>query len=217
MASELKGSKGETKQTMVERGRRSHEAIVEAASRLFREHGVNGVGVDGVMRAAGLTHGGFYAHFKNKDALVAEAVQHAFAEGIAMMNIDDALVGDDWLTIVNDRILAQAHVEQPSHGCVIPTLGVDVGRGPAEVQTQFARSFTALIETLEKKLESCGLEADERRQLLLSAMARWAGALTIARALGKDHPMVADVLRAGRTTRVRGGTRSRPPQPISEA
>jgi TetR/AcrR family transcriptional repressor of nem operon len=217
MASESKGSKGEAKQTMVERGRRSHEAIVEAASRLFREHGVNGVGVDGVMRAAGLTHGGFYAHFKNKDALIAEAVQHAFLDAMAMMYVDDALVGDEWLAAVNDRFLSQKHVEQPGAGCVIATLGVDVGRGPPEVQAQFARSFTALIETLDKKLENCGLDIDERRQLLLSSLARWAGALIIARALGKDHPMVAEVLRAGRSTRARSGTRSRPPQPAGEA
>src|ERR1044071_923071 len=63
----------------------NRERIVEAASRLFRDKGLDGVGVDAIMREAGLTHGGFYGHFASKDALAAEAVEQALARGTETM------------------------------------------------------------------------------------------------------------------------------------
>lgn len=98
------------------------DRIVDVAARLFRERGFDGVGIDTIMQAAGLTHGGFYGHFRSKDDLAAVAVTRALqqsAERQDRLTSLDELVGD---------YLTERHCADRASGCAIAGLGADIAR-----------------------------------------------------------------------------------------
>ena len=139
------------------RGTREHKAetrrhIAEAAGRLFRQHGVDAVGVDAVMHAAGLTHGGFYGHFASKEALVAEVAAASLARSAARW---EQISADNPPEMALDRIvgpyLAPAHVAEVERGCVLTTLGPDVARRP-EARQEIAASVRVMAEALRRCL-----------------------------------------------------------------
>src|SRR5258707_15854194 len=91
--------------------------IVEAASRALRRDGIDAVSIPKLMKLVGLTHGGFYVHFRDRDQLVAEAVAHSA--------MDSAFSNDAPAAEAFGRYLSQAHVRHPEFGCVIAALGVE--------------------------------------------------------------------------------------------
>lgn len=102
-----------------EQARLNRARVVEVAAALFRERGLHGVGVADIMGAAGLTHGGFYGQFANKDALVAEAFESALGE--ERRGTLDALIAN---------YLSSGHVQSPGKGCPLAALANDVAREP---------------------------------------------------------------------------------------
>ena len=115
-----------------------------AASEALRRHGVAGVSIPALMKQAGLTHGGFYSHFEDRDELVAEAVRAA-GEATAHEALGDDLSLDESM----GRYLSEAHLEHPEQGCVLAALGPDGPRQAAPVRRAFgevARGFVAIIE-----------------------------------------------------------------------
>src|SRR5215831_8850272 len=100
-----------------EKAAESRERILDTASRLFRERGFDGVGLDAIMKAAGLTHGGFYGHFASKDDLAAEAVTRALEQSAAKQSCFTDL-GD----LVSDYLSEQHHADR-SNGCALAALG----------------------------------------------------------------------------------------------
>src|SRR5581483_2269579 len=117
-----------------EQAAENREKIVVAASRLFREHGFDGVGVDAIMRAAGLTHGGFYGHFTSKDDLAGEAVREALMRGTERMSRHTDL-GSYVAAYLSER-----HCADRANGCGLAALGADVpreGRGVRRAITDF--------------------------------------------------------------------------------
>ena len=108
----------------------NHEAIEAAASRLFRERGLHGVTVADVMAEAGLTHGGFYAHYPSKDALAATACEHAFAvaEGKWQRRIAAAATPRDARRVIAERYLGAANCDPSVASCPTATLAADVAR-----------------------------------------------------------------------------------------
>lgn len=103
----------------------SHHRIVEAASRAVRRHGYAGVGVADVMKEAGLTHGGFYAHFDSRDALLVEAIEHAGA--ISSAELDEAIAArsrdtGNALQALIELYLSDEHLAHPERGCVVGAL-----------------------------------------------------------------------------------------------
>ena len=107
----------------------SHERIVEVASRLFREHGINGISVADLMQSAGLTHGGFYRHFGSRDDLVNEAIERALEDGSTAMN---AIAANPRATIgaLVDAYLSLAHRDNLPAGCAVSALASDIARAP---------------------------------------------------------------------------------------
>src|SRR6185436_7342250 len=97
----------------------TRERILEAAAAAFRARGVDAVGVGDVMGRAGLTHGGFYAHFSSKEQLVAEALGHASGQTTRKFDRTAASGGADALRAVIDGYLDPAHVAHPERGCVV--------------------------------------------------------------------------------------------------
>ena len=102
-----------------EKAAENRERIVEAAARLFREHGFDGVGVDAIMKETGLTHGGFYGHFASKEELATEAITRAFAQGSEKLGHCSDLGG-----LVN-AYLSDAHCADRSEGCALAALSAD--------------------------------------------------------------------------------------------
>src|SRR5215831_13993866 len=119
--------------------RRTRRKIVAAAATAFREGGISGVRVEDVMARAGLTHGGFYAHFDSKDDLLRAALQHASEQTVEMLSKPIADVrGEDRLRTVIDAYLSPAHAAHPEAGCPLASLGPEVARAGGRTQQSLA-------------------------------------------------------------------------------
>jgi TetR/AcrR family transcriptional repressor of nem operon len=114
----------------------THQRIVEEAARQFRAEGIQPVGIAGLMKHIGLTHGGFYAHFQNKDALTAEACTEGFAQTqeVLLQAAHDAPPGAELAAII-EQYLSASHRDQSASGCVAASLSAEVARSPQEVRT----------------------------------------------------------------------------------
>ena len=185
--------------TASRRGEESHARIVRDAARLFRERGIAGTGVDAVMDAAGLTHGGFYAHFRNKESLVTESIAAAFAEARKNLFADEPTArGKVWERKAADRYLAKSHVAHPGHGCALPALAAEVARGGGKPQHVFAGEVTTILDEMAARLG--GRRARERAVQLLAS---WVGALTLARVMeGGASDQILEAVRRPSTKRV---------------
>src|ERR1700758_2286777 len=115
-----------------ERKAETRERILTAATELFRAHGIDAVGVDAVMHKAGLTHGGFYAYFASKEALVAEASAASLARSANKWeSISQEADAEAALRRILDSYLDPAHVAAVERGCVLTTIGQEVARRPS--------------------------------------------------------------------------------------
>ena len=163
-----------------------HERILREAARLFRERGFDGAGVADIMKAAGLTHGAFYAHFPSKDSLEAEAVERAFAQLDNRIYALTANAGDPRRAFL-DSYLSAAHRDHPGSGCVIAALGSEIARDSA-VRKPFTERVKHTIEGMAGRFRWKRKGAARRNSIhLLSAAV---GALTLARAV--DDPRLSD-------------------------
>jgi TetR/AcrR family transcriptional repressor of nem operon len=178
----------------------NRERIVDAAARLFRERGFDGIGVADLMKAAGLTHGGFYGHFASKEDLMARAVEHSMAGGHALVEQLAAQTPGDTgaqMAAVTDWYLSCHHRDGVGQGCAVAALGADAARqGPSvrKVVTQGLRDFVDLLARLVP-----GRDEAERRQRALATYASLVGALVMARA-ADDEALSREVLEAVRAT-----------------
>ncbi len=157
--------------------------IVGAAAELFRTHGIDGVGVDAIMKHAGLTHGGFYLHFPSKDALAAEAARSLLAQSAAKWesigrSADRGVALERIVAMYLDPVRAAAGT-----GCPLTTLGPDVARRPA--------SRAAIGDALRDMLGSLGRALPpDRRGGALAALSTLAGAAMLSRLT--DDPALAE-------------------------
>lgn len=176
--------------------------IVEAASLAFREQGVAETGVDEVMRRAGLTHGGFYSHFRDKSELVAEACTAAF--DAAVPNLDRIArlpARAARVRLLIDSYLSVHHRDNRGSGCVVVTVGADASRLKGAARTGYARGLELHIDRLAAALRLSD-DPQENRDLARHLMSSLVGALLFARAID-DPAHSADVLHTMRR-RLRG-------------
>jgi TetR/AcrR family transcriptional repressor of nem operon len=172
----------------------TRERILRAAARAIRKHGYAGVGVAEVMKDAGLTHGGFYAHFESRDALLAAAAEQAGLESAE--NLARALArakpGAELVSLV-DTYLADNHVAAPEHGlgCAIAAAGSEVPRQCPEVRRAVSRRIKDLIGTIERQLPGWGKPAAHDKAM--AVVATMVGALMLARAV--DDAQLSKALR----------------------
>ncbi|CAM3359683.1 TetR/AcrR family transcriptional regulator [Thalassospira profundimaris] len=125
--------------------------IVNAASALFKKHGFENVTIDQVMAAAGLTRGGFYAHFKNKEALFVACVENGMSllSSPVLAKLRKAeLSGSDWVTSFAELYLSRVHIDNPEFGCALPTLSSEVSRSGDQARSAFSK----LIDQASGKL-----------------------------------------------------------------
>jgi TetR/AcrR family transcriptional regulator, transcriptional repressor for nem operon len=174
-------------------------AIVEAAGRLFRARGFDGVGVAEITRAAGLTHGGFYGHFASKDALAAEACGQAFAESLALLRTRLDKPGGDLLRYV-DSYLSERHRDRRDGGCPMAAYGTEVPHQDGAVQDQFAAGVGRFVDAIAERLSAAEGVASERRRRAITVAAALVGGLTLARATAHSSPEIsAEILASLRT------------------
>lgn len=162
----------------------THQRIIEEAARLFRRDGVGATGLQPLMKTLGLTHGGFYAHFKSKDELVETALRQAAQELDQVTG--EIQAGPEPLTGLISSYLSDAHRSNPGAGCPLPTLSAELGqRGQASpITDEVVNNRLAMIEA-----GLPGADAARRSVLVLSAMV---GALTLARSV--SDPELAEYL-----------------------
>jgi TetR/AcrR family transcriptional repressor of nem operon len=167
------------------RRQQSHGRILDAAAGAVRRLGYAGVGVAEVMKEAGLTHGGFYAHFESRDALLAEAIEHAGIEsGAALRERMRARVdaGASPLRALVEEYLSELHMDATALGCPVAALGSEMPRVRAALREASCRRVQALVALVEQSLPAgvgrdCGA-------VIAAAMV---GALQMARVLGKEN------------------------------
>jgi len=166
-------------------------AIVKAAADLFRARGLGGVGVAEIMQAAGLTHGGFYGHFKSKDALAAEACSAAFNEGLERVAADSDLAG------YVGRYFSKAHRDRRDGGCPMVALGSEMAHQEKDVQAKFAEGIAAYlagIEDLLRRTDGAEDPAAQRAQAI-ATVATLVGGMILARATAETQPdLSAEIL-----------------------
>ena len=162
-----------------EQFRENREKILQAAARLFRERGFDEVGVADVMKAAGLTHGGFYGHFKSKDDLIAQATGEAARPFAEQWDRIVEAEGPAALKTIAKRYLGEAHLKGPGSGCQIAALGPEIARRAPHDRAAVTEGVKSLVEVLQKAAP--GATAEERRRHALQAYASWVGAVVLAR------------------------------------
>lgn len=161
---------------------RTREKIVSEAAGAIRAKGPEGVGVAALMKRAGLTHGGFYAHFESKDELVSEAIALMFAQ--AAKRFDRDLAAADpraALAAYVDFYLSKRHRDARDSGCPVAALSTDIGRLEPESRERFGTGIATLTRWIGDALAKLGLaDADAAGASMLAEMV---GALTLSRAV----------------------------------
>jgi TetR/AcrR family transcriptional regulator, transcriptional repressor for nem operon len=164
----------------------TRERILRAAARAIRKHGYEGVGVADVMKEVGLTHGGFYAHFDSRDALLAAAADQAGAESIEYLAraIAAAKPGQELMTLV-ETYLSDGHLAAPEQGCAIAAAGSEVPRQQAEVRRAASRRIKDMIGLIERQFREWGKSAAHDKAMGIAATL--VGTLVLARAVDDDQ------------------------------
>lgn len=179
-----------------EQKQRSHRTILASAGRLVRERGIVGASVVDVMKGAGMTVGGFYAHFSSKEALI-DSVLRRTAQSMRerlFARLDDKPAADR-AEIVVKRYLSAAHRDDLVDGCALPAVVGEIGTSAPAHQAALRDQLEAIAGELEAHVPArAGLS---RRQVALGLVALMYGGLALARAL-RGTELSDEVLRAGR-------------------
>lgn len=181
-----------------EKAAENRGAILQAASHLFRERGIDATGVAEVAKAAGLTHGALYAHFPSKDALAAEAFSYGFAGNMAAI---EEWAGEQGRTFEQylDGMFSTQQRDNLAGGCPMTASASEISRQADAVAESFARAFEQMVKVLERSLED--LPAAEKRRLAVAALSAQIGAIAVSRAIAKVKPSLSrEVLRSTRET-----------------
>jgi len=178
------------------KGSETRGRILRAAAARFRRQGYVETSVNQVMRDAGLTHGGFYAHFPSKEDLFAEAVRQATDEsGDGLESQVEGLEGDAWVEAWVDAYLSDAHCEHSERGCPMPSLMSEVARAGSGTSEAFVAGLARRLERLCPRLP---FEREEAERRAMSAYAHMAGAVMLSRTLDSESStrLRRDVARA---------------------
>ena len=173
---------------------RSTDISFEIAGRALRENGPDGVAVADVMKEAGLTHGGFYAHFKSKDALLVEALESVFASSRRkFLRAVDGLPPRHALATYIDFYVSPRHRDDRANGCPITALNSDLPRQSKAVRAAFDGGVKSLVAGLEQRIAEASIEGDAQA-LAASVISAMAGAVAISRAV--TDPVLSDQMLA---------------------
>ncbi len=173
-----------------EKALESREHVIDTAARLLRERGFDGIGVADIMKAAGMTHGGFYRHFESKDDLAVKASERAIAETTHILTEELAKQPQDPFRAVIERYVSSVHRDDPGSGCILPALAADAARrdDPA-LRGVFTANIQAYLEQLELMLAAQSPDGHRTPAAILSEMV---GAIVLSRVI--EDKAMADAL-----------------------
>ena len=162
----------------------THDRILDTAAGVLRESGFQGVGVADIMNRAGLTHGGFYAHFPSRDALLAEALARAGQDSQARLQrsiaAGEAKAGNRFRALV-ESYLSERHLRSPDSGCPVAALASEMPRQSEAVRAAAAHRVESLVRAVQDTLP-----ADPPAEVAGLVASQLVGALQLARTLGDN-------------------------------
>jgi TetR/AcrR family transcriptional repressor of nem operon len=174
----------------------THARIVKKASVRLREKGAHGVGVADLMKEAGLTHGGFYAHFDSREALVIEAFADAMDRSMERWRkLAEQTPPEKRLATIVGTYLTPLHRDDPGHGCAVPTLGAEIARESPKTRKAFAAKLEQMIDMLAAQIPELPRKA--ARKQAMAVIATMMGTLVLARVAGNGD-FSDEILGAGR-------------------
>jgi TetR/AcrR family transcriptional regulator, transcriptional repressor for nem operon len=174
----------------------THARIVKKASVRLREKGAHGIGVADLMKDAGLTHGGFYAHFASREALVIEAFAYAMDRSTdRWRKLAEQTPPEKRLAMIVDSYLTPAHRDDLGHGCTIPALSAEIARESPKTRKAFAAKLDQMIEMMAAQIPDLPRKA--ARKQAMASLATMMGTLVLARVAGNSE-FSDDILGAGR-------------------
>ena len=171
----------------------NRQRILEVAGRLFRENGFEGVGVDGIMQEAGLTHGGFYGHFASKADLAEQACAAALDRSCDRWEALAHGPPEAALAEITRSYLSNRHRDDPGGGCVLAALGGEVARRSDGVRTAVTKAVRDQLGILERL--AAGRSKAERRERAVATLSGLVGAMVVAR-LVDDPALSKEILTA---------------------
>jgi TetR/AcrR family transcriptional repressor of nem operon len=174
----------------------THARIVRKASVRLREKGAHGIGVADLMKEAGLTHGGFYAHFDSREALVIEAFNYAMDRSTdRWRKMAEQTPPEKRFAAIVESYLTTIHRDDPGHGCTVPTLGPEIAREGPKARRAFAAKLDEMIEMMADQVPELPRKA--ARAQAIAALSTMAGALVLSRIAGSGE-FSEEILGAGR-------------------
>lgn len=186
----------------------THARIVKKASVRLREKGAHGIGVADLMKDAGLTHGGFYAHFDSREALVIEAFTHAMDRSTERWRkLGEQTPPEKRLATIVNSYLTPIHRDDPGHGCAVPALGAEIARESAKTRRVFAGRLEQMIDMLAAQIP--GVPRKAARKQAMAALATMMGTLVLARIAGSGA-FSEEILAAGRDALLKPATAPAP-------
>ncbi|MDX3773114.1 TetR/AcrR family transcriptional regulator [Chromatiaceae bacterium AAb-1] len=177
----------------------NRERVIETASQLFREKGFNGIGLNELMQAAGLTRGGFYGQFDSKQDLAVHASHTALSDTLQRWENIAAQASPDTLEQLTRFYLSDEHHHNPAQGCAFAALGSDVARQHSpELHQVFSDGMEAFLQVLQQCVT--GNTPQQKRQQAMATLATLVGALILSRTV-KD-PILSAELRKAATSQI---------------
>ncbi|MCC8935437.1 MULTISPECIES: TetR/AcrR family transcriptional regulator [Bradyrhizobium] len=174
----------------------THARIVRKAATRLREKGAHGIGVADLMKDAGLTHGGFYAHFDSREALVIEAFNYAMDRATERWRKVTADVAPEKrLATVVDGYLTAAHRDDPGQGCAVPSLGAEIARESPKTRKAFALKLEQMIDMIADQIVDVPRKA--ARKQAMGVLATMMGTIVMSRIAGTGE-LSDEILGAGR-------------------
>jgi len=159
---------------------KNREQVVAAAAKLLRERGIEGIGVDALAKAAGMTHGAIYSQFGSKEELAAAAIRESLAEIRAQWIADAG--GDGAPDLFNKLVrsyVSRSHRDNPGTGCALAAMGPDAMRHGEPVRQAFSDSSVAMIDVMAR---ACPGETEEaRRDEAIANIAAMLGSVVLSR------------------------------------
>jgi TetR/AcrR family transcriptional regulator, transcriptional repressor for nem operon len=173
-----------------EQAEQNRDALLDAASRLYRQHGFEGVGVAQIAREAGLTHGSLYGHFESKDHFAAEACEHAFINGLNKLK--RVSPGDESALIAYFKAyLSERHRDTPNDGCPIAALGAEAARKDGPIGETMTHGVENYVKLFGERYSAAGGSASASRDQAITTLAMMVGGLTLSRATSPSNPRLS--------------------------
>ncbi len=174
----------------------THARIVKKASVRLREKGAHGIGVADLMKEAGLTHGGFYAHFDSREALVIEAFAYAMDRSTERWRkLAETIPPEKRMATIVETYLTPLHRDDPGHGCAVTALGAEIARESPKTRKAFAAKLEQMLDMLAEQMPDVPRKA--ARKQALATMSTMVGALVLSRIAGSGE-FSDEILGAGR-------------------